>query len=255
VENHIKKLPTQDIAKSKQIYGYLRKQSAYTSKRMLTQFRACCEWAKQQEMITQNPFEGMSDERRVTPKQEIDPFSRQEEDAILRAFTGQHHENMIRFLFLSGCRTSEAIGLRWKDIAPDCQSFAIAGALVYVNGKRIRKCTKNRKVRTLKSNAPLESLLLSMSRQDPTQPVFLSQGGIEVNARFLWEVWSRTVKPLALTGEIRAYRPQYQTRHTAITRWLTAGVPVHEVARWAGNTPTVIYNHYAGYLGAHQIPE
>jgi hypothetical protein len=44
----------------------------------------------------------------------------------------------------------------------------------------------------------------------------------------------------------------YDLRHSCITNWLNAGVPVAEVARRAGNSPEVIHRRYDGYIDGHE---
>ncbi|MFF0284742.1 hypothetical protein [Streptomyces sp. NPDC005262] len=48
-----------------------------------------------------------------------------------------------------------------------------------------------------------------------------------------------------------AHRP-YDLRHTCITNWLNAGVPVAEVSRRAGNSPEVVHRRYAGCIDGHE---
>lgn len=49
------------------------------------------------------------------------------------------------------------------------------------------------------------------------------------------------------------YRP-YDLRHSAITRWIEAGIPVAQVAQWAGNTAEMIWNHYCGVTEESEMP-
>nr|WP_319732203.1 hypothetical protein [Streptomyces sp. MB09-01] len=56
----------------------------------------------------------------------------------------------------------------------------------------------------------------------------------------------RAASPLA--------RRPYDLRHTCITNWLNAGVPVAEVARRAGNSPEVIHQRYEGCIDGHEEP-
>ena len=51
----------------------------------------------------------------------------------------------------------------------------------------------------------------------------------------------------------RKYRP-YDLRHTAISRWLEAGIPVTQAASWAGNTAAVIWRHYASTTTDYEMP-
>lgn len=51
---------------------------------------------------------------------EIDPFNRAEIAAIVQGFEAdryfKHYTPFVKFLFMTGCRTSEAVGLQWKHL-------------------------------------------------------------------------------------------------------------------------------------------
>ena len=51
------------------------------------------------------------------------------------------------------------------------------------------------------------------------------------------------------------YRCLYQARHTFITLCLEAGMNVKDVSRIVGNSPEVIYRHYAGKNRSLVVPE
>lgn len=51
------------------------------------------------------------------------------------------------------------------------------------------------------------------------------------------------------------YRKLYQTRHTFITMALKNGVDVKDVATMVGNSPEIIYRHYAGQSRELVLPE
>jgi integrase len=57
---------------------------------------------------------------RVPPKQRPKPFSLEEIEKIIRAFRTDryysHYADYVEFLFRTGCRTAEFIGLRWKHL-------------------------------------------------------------------------------------------------------------------------------------------
>ncbi len=237
------------------VVAALKLLSPYNQNRTLTQLRACCNWAIAEGYLSDNPFRELLVAARRTKSENIAPFTQAEEEAILEAFRGQHYFHLVNFLFLTGCRTSEAIGLTWGDVADDYSSIVFRSAVVNASGKKIRKETKTRKSRTIGTNNKLRELLESLRYGEYQEPVFPNQSGGLVSARHFNQVWKRVIMPLAGSGKIKKYRPQYQTRHTRITRWLTQGVPVHEVARWVGNSPNIIYTHYAGYLGDNRIPE
>ncbi len=49
------------------------------------------------------------------------------------------------------------------------------------------------------------------------------------------------------------YRP-YDLRHTAISRWIEAGIPVAQVSKWAGNSAEVIWKHYCNTTQEYEMP-
>jgi integrase len=51
------------------------------------------------------------------------------------------------------------------------------------------------------------------------------------------------------------YRKFYQTRHTFIKMALKNGVDVKDVATMVGNSPEIIYRHYAGQSRELFLPE
>jgi integrase len=50
------------------------------------------------------------------------------------------------------------------------------------------------------------------------------------------------------------YRP-YDLRHTAISAWIENNIPVNQCAKWAGNSPEVIWSHYCNVRTEFELPE
>ena len=277
VASHVQKLPVKSLSDAIVIRDYLlSKNSDYTAKRILTQFNACCNWAVKSKLIDSNPFNEMAAEIKLSKAEseslDIDPFTRKERDTIIQAFKEHkkysHYTSFVQFLFLTGCRTSEAIGLKWKHINSDCSRIIFCESVVNVSSQKIRKGLKTQNKRTFPCNRQLQSFLLSIKPEivDPDTPVFTSIQGQEINAHtfnaMCWhgcenkgKRYIGIVKQLADEGKIEHYRPQYQTRHTFVTLCLDAGVEVKDVARWIGNSPEIIYKHYAGNKRDLQVPE
>ncbi len=270
--NCVKSLPSQKLSDAIAVRDFLVKNlSNYASKRMLTQLSACCKWAVKSELIPRNPFEGMAEEIKISPKSasDINPFSVAERDAIIQAFETHpvycHYTNFVKFLFMTGCRTGEAIGLQWKHVNKGCTQIAFCESYSRRYG---RKDTKTHKARKFPCNQSLQSLLLGIRPKDYVADdfVFTSLTGLPIsNEGFLSDVWrgcKRHGKPhkgivsqLALEGKIEGYRPQYNTRHTFITLALDNGLDVKDVARLVGNAPEIIYRYYAGSSGNLVVPE
>lgn len=277
VASHIQKLPIKSLSDAIVIRDYLlANNSAYTAKRIITQFNACCNWAAKSKLIDSNPFNEMAAEIQLSKAEreslDINPFSREERDIIIQAFrdhkTYNHYTSFVQFLFMTGCRTSEAVGLKWKHINSDLSIITFCEAVVNVSSKKIRKGLKNQDKRIFPCNKQLQPFLLSIKPEnvDLDSPVFTSIKGQEINAHtfnaMCWhgcvnkgKRYVGIVQQLVDEGKIAHYRPQYQTRHTFITLCLDAGVEVKDVARWVGNSPEIIYKHYAGNKRDLQVPE
>ena len=270
--NHIAALPTKDLTQAVAIRNHLVSTlSPGSAKRMLTQLSACCKWSVKSGLIKQNPFTEMAAEIK-TPKVDVDavdPFTKAERDAIIEAFAQhprhKHYAPFVRFLFLTGCRTGEAIALQWKHINQDCTQITFCES--YDGGLKVRKDTKTHISRKFPCNPVLRDLLLSIKPYDaqPERLVFTTYNGLPIdNHRFTNRTWrggtyaGKTYKgivtELVKQGKVERYRCFYNTRHTFITMALEAGVTVPQVAKLAGNSPEVIMRHYAGNLLKFDVP-
>jgi integrase len=273
--NHIHRMPVYTLDQSHQIRDWIVANiAADMGKRLLTRINACCKWALKTGLIAQNPFEGMAAEIKLTKAQntdhfEIDPFAREEQEAIINAFeTHRYHKiyaPLVRFLFLTGCRPSEALGLKWRHI--DNDKILFKEAVVYANGKPTAKgSTKTGKDRFFPINKILGAFLDSIKPENAkSDDLLFNIDGKPMNYNLFWRAWHGrksgkkryvgVVTNLAEKGQIKRYRHPYQCRHTFITQCLEAGVPILQVAKWVGNSPTVIMQHYAGILSSVQVPE
>lgn len=256
-KNHIASLPTQQVSDAILIRdALLSKLSPNAAKRVLTQLKACCDWAVDSGLITNNPFNGMAQAIKTVAKDDedsINPFNRAEQEGIIAAFAKHryysHYTSYVKFLFMTGCRTSEAIGLTWKHIDAKLARITFSEAVVEGN----RKDTKTHKIRRFPINEPLRALLLSIRPEDctPDLPVFQSpKGGLIDAHNFLNRAWKTVLSELNIE-----YRSQYNTRHTFITNCLEAGVSVVQISKWVGNSPEVIMKHYAGTIKQVEVPD
>lgn len=253
VKNHLAKLPTQSLTQGKAIASHLRENlSPDAARRVLMQVSACCQWAVDGGLIEENPFAGKMAKVKVQRNLNIHPFTAGERDLIIKAFDQDerhsHYAAFVKFLFATGCRTSEAVGLCWHHLDPDFLYISFQEAVV--DGVR-QSSTKTHKSRRFPVNDSLRELLEGIKPETVNMkaPVFTDQHGNLVRPNnFLRRHWQPVVKSLPI-----AYRPQYNTRHTFITLCLEARVPVAQVAAWVGNSPKVIWEHYAGLIQS-QVP-
>lgn len=252
----------------------LSNKSAYTAKVILAHLSGCCDWGIESKLIDNNPFNRMAAKVKLNKGkelEEIDPFSVSERDAIIEAFKNDvyysHYTEFVSFLFMTGCRTGEAIALRWKDINPEMTQITFSES--FSSHFRIRKDTKTHSSRKFPINAKLKSLLQSVQPQNCTSEmiVFSSPTGREIDGHnFLNRAWKGyknrhgkfipgIITRLVEQGKVKRYRCFYNTRHTFITMALEANVSVSQVAKWVGNSPEIILKHYAGCTSQIQVPD
>ncbi len=213
-------------------------------------------------LIDTNPFQGMAVEIKLSKGREseatdIHSFTREEREQIIQAFKSSryysHYAPLIEFLFFTGCRPSEAIALQWKHI--NDKFITIEQAITYSEtGLAQKSGLKTQERRRFPINGQLRSLLNLIKPEDlaPNDYLFPSPEGkfIDLN-NFRNRAWRAVLESLPGIE----YRKLYQTRHTFITLCLEADIDAKDVARWVGNSPEVIYRHYAGNKRDLQVPE
>jgi integrase len=255
-----------------------------TAQRMLANLERAVDWGLKSEGIIppydghKNPFVGMARELQSTnkkpkPKQGLlveedwslplfrkcKAFTVEERDIILQAWHDSPHNYYYSFLlfkFMTGCRTGEAIALRWKHILFD--SGQIHFCETFNHSLKITKCTKTGKSRFFPLFDPkLIDLLLSLksSSTQPNDLVFPSPTGKHISCTEFDMMWggssSRSrrypgiVIQLVNERKIRSYLNPYATRHTFITLQIHVGnISPHVVAEWVGNSAEAIFKHY-----------
>lgn len=254
IRKHIEKLPSQQLRDVRQIRRYLLGAlTPKTAKKVWAYLSACCQWAIGEDLIKTNPFQSLP---KITSRKKlgsINPFTQQERDLIIQAFESNtyysHYSSFVRFLFLTGCRTSEAIGLQWQHVSQDLSTITFCEAVVY----KKRKSTKTGKVRKFPVNDSLRSLLKKIRpiKPAPDELVFPSPQGLTIDGHnFLTRAWKTVLSDLPFQ-----YRSVYNTRHTFISLCLEAGVKVTQVAQWVGNSADTIWRHYAGLINHEEVPE
>jgi integrase len=256
-------LPTRSLDEPIKIRDWVvAHKPANAAKRLMTQFSSCCDWATKSGLIDANPFTGMAKELKLPKngeKEEIDPFTNQERDLIIEAFAASqyycHYAPFVNFLFKTGCRPSEAIALQWQHVSADLRLIIFEqSAVVSDRGIVTRKGLKTQESRKFPCNESLQALLASSKPEDcPLHSlVFPSPDGKLIDFHnFRNRAWKIVLGSLP---QIR-YRKPYQTRHTFITLALDNGLDAKDVARLVGNSPEIIYKHYAGNKRELFVPE
>jgi integrase len=255
VERTIKECPYSSIKDSIKIIKWIieDKPSGYSGY-LLQQLNACCKWAVKSKLINMNPFKDYQDitgKRKNKEDYDIDPFSENERSEIINAFQIQYPDiaNLVRFIFATGCRPSEAVALVWGD----CVNGEINFNKSHVKN-RTESRLKTQTKRVIAQNRTIKEILLDQKNRKKIDDsiVFIAARGKHINwSYFTVDIWTRVLGTLP---NIK-YRPPYQMRHTFITLALKAGVSPQDVARHVGNSPDMLFKHYAGVSRDFVMPE
>jgi integrase len=239
--------------------------SPSTFNKYLGYLKRCYTWGIQQNLLLENIYADIKSRKSQT--KDIKPFSHQEIMDILAGFDELYpcYSSFVRFLFATGVRTSEAIGLQWKDVDLVRKTVTISESLPVDktgNGyKKIRKATKTGSSREIQMNTTLQKLLTDIfsaytddkkHQLSQNDLVFLSPAKciIDLN-NFRERYWKRVLKVKNIN-----YRYPYVCRHTLLSHALEAGVPITGVAYIAGHKDTtMIIKHYGKLLNKPNLPD
>jgi len=200
------------------------------------------------ELIESNPLAGWTYSVKGKPKaeDEIDPFTKEEQAAILAAATGQYR-NLLQFAFWTGLRTSELVALEWGDIDWLRGEARISRGLT----KAAKEAELPKTAAGLRDVKLLPMALEALEEQKAHTyivggPVFHDprygkpfDGDQAIRKSF----WIPTIRK----AKVR-YRNPYQTRHTYASMMLSAGEHPMWVAKQMGHSSWVmiarVYGRY-----------
>ncbi|MGL4617664.1 MAG: tyrosine-type recombinase/integrase [Chroococcidiopsis sp.] len=231
------------------------KTSPITTRQRLILIKACWDWAIRKHLIElHNLWVDVVRQVKVPPKQMPKPFTKEEISTIISAFRSDryysHYADFVEFLFGTGCRTSEAIGLRWGHLSDNCATAWIGETL----SRGVRKPTKTNRARSLSLTARLQAMLLARRPQNPNpdELVFPSPKGEAIDDRnFRNRAWKTILASLKIV-----YRKPYTTRHTLISHALDLGMNPVLVAQLTGHDVETLYHNYAGNVNSRpMLPE
>lgn len=227
---------------------------AVAQKAYLTLIKACWDWALKNGITELNPWKDLVSRIRIPPKQMPRPFTKVEIEAIIQGFRSDRYYtqygDFVEFLFRTGCRTSEAIGLRWRHLSDDCSAVWIGETI----SRGVGKPTKTNKARTVPLTPKLQAMLLDRKPVNvaPEDLVFPSaRGGAIDDNNFRNRAWETVLTRLEIE-----YRKPYITRHTLISHALNMGMNPVEVAQLTGHDVKTLYQNYAGNVNSRpMLPE
>ncbi len=214
---------------------------------IISPLRAALQDAVDDELIDSNPLLDFRFRRNEAPKpSDVDPFNKDEQLAILSAFTGQH-KNMFQFAFWSGLRTSELVALEWGDVDWLKETIKIQRAKTQTSSKPETTKTKSG-TREVKLLSPALQAL-----KDQKQFTFLEGASIfhDERTKKPWtgdqsirKLWTRALHKAGVR-----YRRPYQTRHTYASMMLSSGESLAWVSNQIGHSSVIMTaSVYATYI-------
>lgn len=168
-----------------------------------------------------------------------------------------YYHDFVKFFLYTGCRTSEAIALRWKHVHLRRREIHFCISLAENEDGSLReKGTKTGKPRVFPLNSELLAMLQERANQDPEPDslVFPAKEGGYINRRdFVRRCWRACLKAAGIDYVPRE-TTQYKTRHTAISHSLEAGVNPVAVASLVGHDVRTLYENYASVIDRVELP-
>jgi integrase len=159
---------------------------------------------------------------------------------VLVHLRGECTRRLVTALENTGARPGELVAARGTDWDDDL------GALVYHADDRRReddfrhKTAAHGKDRVIYFTGEALEMVRERVRKCPTGLLFPSQRGTAYTPQRVVQIFERAREALGVEG-----LTAYSYRHTFATRWLLQGKPVATLAEVLGNSPAVIYRHYA----------
>ncbi len=217
--------------------------------RVLKTLQTVLTWAIRCRLIPEqrNPYERMGADLqgKKQPPPPANAFSATEVTQILHTFTHcdrwSYYAPFVHFLFLTGCRPSEAVGLTWPQIAPDFSTIRFDRSVVKVQAKyEINQLSKTNRSRLFPCGGPLVALLTELKASAADDLVFQPPAGGYIDYEHLaHKPWARLVLPIAK----RSTTP-YSCRDTFITNEIALGKPAAIIAKWVDNSIQMIERKY-----------
>lgn len=228
----------------------LQQEPIRSARRVAMYLKSLYRWASQEDikLIDKNPILTFRMPKAPQKDEEVVVIPRKETGLVLvaleakQAYRKTNWASYAEFMLQTAMRTGEVRALRWQDIKDD--KILVHQNWTLTHG--LKNSTKTNKKRWVPLNNRCQEILSTLEKTDD----FI----------FPWDrsayqsYFRKKMQQLKAADLITAlYRP-YDLRHTAISRWIEAGIPVAQVASWAGNTADVIWKHYANTTQEYEIP-
>ena len=248
----LSRCPIQDINEARKVMIWiLGEKPVLASRRVAMYTKTMYKWAAQEDvaLMDRNPLASFKMPKAPQKDEEIIVIPRNEMNVVLGALAAKRTYKTVNwswyteFMLQTAMRTGEVRAIRWDDIKEN--KILVHQNYTLTHG--LKNSTKTNKKRWVPLNKKCQELLEKIPKEND----FI----------FPWDrlafqsYFRKKLQPLHAAGLIsHLYRP-YDCRHTAISYWIEAGIPVPQVASWAGNTSEIIFKHYCNSTKEYEMPE
>lgn len=255
VSRWLSRCPVRELDRGREVMGWvLSQQPRQSALRVGRYVKTLYRWAASEDvaLVPRNPVASYKFPKRPqAADDDVVVIPRDEREALLAAMAvgsrrSQPWGLVVAFLLQTGLRTGEAFAAQWGDLAQ-------GRLLVHQNmtlSHGLKNSTKTARRRWVPLNATAMAVLGQFGGEGAADAFIFPWS----RQSFMSYFKARAIEAVATGRLSRRYRP-YDLRHTAISAWLEAGVPVAQCAAWAGNSAQVIWRHYAATTSTYEMPE
>ena len=252
VTKWLRRCPIQDLNEARKIMIWvLGEKPILSSRRVAMYTKTMFRWAAQEDVgyLEKNPLASFKMPKAPQKDEDIVVIPRDEVGLVLAALEAKKTYKIVNwgwyteFMLQTAMRTGEVRALRWSDIKDN--KILVHQNWTLTHG--LKGSTKTNKKRWVPLNSKCQVILDSLPQE---QEYIFPWDRLAFQSYF-----RKKLQPLHQAELItHLYRP-YDCRHTAISRWIEAGIPVPQVANWAGNTSEIIFKHYCNTTKEYEMPE
>lgn len=249
VTKWINKCPITDLSEGRQVMTWvLTQQPVKASRRVAMYVKSLYRWASSEDIayLSKNPISTFRMPKPPQSDEEIIVIPKNEVTLLLAAFEAKQQKfnwsAYSEIMLQTAMRTGEVRAIKWSDIKDN--KILVHSNYTLTHG--LKNSTKTNKKRQVPVNARCQEIFNSLPQND--EFVFPYN-------RFAFQsfFYDRTKELHSAGLTNNRYRP-YDLRHTAISRWIEAGIPVAQAAKWAGNSSEVIWKHYVNVTKDYEMP-
>lgn len=226
-----------------------------TKRNLFAALTACLQTAVDDGLLADNPMRKAKRPKNPSPGRQAEAraLTPDQVTAILDQVDGHRYAVLVRVALLTGMRRGELIGLTWDAVGFDTGTMRVRQQVTgdaddpvdvkTTAGDRVIPMSDE--LRALLVQHGVDEQIRHTRLTNPrTDLVFTNRHGQQVDTHALsrWYRFAARDAGLDETG-------LHALRHTTISRWIAAGIPITVVARWAGHAdPSITLRVYAWAL-------